>query len=231
MTGSTAGPDPHTLEATLTLLGEEGLLRRAERRQVAHLLHPTHPFAAAVAAACSIHLHIKVPTTTTLPHERLTAAGQATGSCCDGYVKYAMPGGINVIASSIPIRQEDLFPDAAPLTGPVLDHLGVDLREPGTRTVFDAVPARATETGWRHVAQGGDGRGVFCCHTEVEAKHWVYAPDPRVHPPIEFALGELVLHEAAAGCDLRPIDPAHPRAAELLQACCATQPGAPTSRR
>ena len=43
--------------------------------------------------------------------------------------------------------------------------------------------------------------------------------------PIEFAYGPLELHDSKMGCDLRPIDPAHPRASEAhaaLAACAAS---------
>lgn len=43
--------------------------------------------------------------------------------------------------------------------------------------------------------------------------------------PIEIAYGDLVIHDAKMGCDLRPIDPAHPRAgvaAAALSACAAS---------
>ncbi len=114
----------------------------------------------------------------------------------------------------------------------MLDHKGIDLRHgsPVVRSLFDSVPAVATDRGWRHVGQGGGGTLVYCCHTEVEEKHWVYPvlDDARQSRPIEFAFGELVIHDAKMGCDLRPIDPAHPRAGEAaaaLAACAATQRG------
>ena len=67
---------------------------------------------------------------------------------------------------------------------------------------------------------------MYCCHTEVEEKHWVYPNlgDAGQYRPIEFAFGELKIHDSKMGCDLRPIDPSHPRAAEAsaaLSACAA----------
>jgi alkylhydroperoxidase/carboxymuconolactone decarboxylase family protein len=92
--------------------------------------------------------------------------------------------------------------------------------------IFDAVPALAAAKGWGHREQGGSGTPVYCCHTEVQAKHWVYPNDgSRQSRPIEFAYGALVIHDAKMGCDLRPIDPAHPQAAaarEALAACAAS---------
>src|SRR5262249_50988436 len=88
-------------------------------------------------------------------------------------------------------------------------------------------PDRAGEVGWRHVPQGGEGQPVYCCHTEVSGKHWVYpvAGEAGQTRPIEFAFGALEIHDSKMGCDLRPIDPAHPRAEEakaVLAACTAS---------
>ncbi len=116
-----------------------------------------------------------------------------------------------------------------PVATPMLDHKGIDLRDERSevRSVFDAVADRAGEVGWRHVPQGGDGQPVYCCHTEVSGKHWVYPVSGEAGQtrPIEFAFGALEIHDSKMGCDLRPIDPAHPRAAEAqaaLAACAAS---------
>ncbi len=54
------------------------------------------------------------------------------------------------------------------------------------------------------------------------------AGDAGQHRPIEVAYGELKIHDTKMGCDLRPIDPAHPRAAEAAAAlsACASSHGA-----
>lgn len=44
--------------------------------------------------------------------------------------------------------------------------------------------------------------------------HWVYPDDTAGFTrPIEIACGPLEIHAGKMGCDLRPIDPAHPKAA------------------
>ena len=68
--------------------------------------------------------------------------------------------------------------------------------------------------------QGGGGRQVFCCHSMVAEKYWVYPPSEgsRWTHPLEFAYGPLQISQEMNGCDLRPIDPRHP-AAGSLSAC------------
>jgi alkylhydroperoxidase/carboxymuconolactone decarboxylase family protein len=212
---------------TLELFRDLGLLTPAEIDEVLGLFEPDFPFADAVTNAESIHLHVKVDDVDALPHDEIRSHGVAPTSCTDGYVKYPFPGGINMIFSSIPISEDDMLDE--PVATPVLDHKGVDLRSerPAVRVLFDGVPARTEELGWRHVPQGGDAQPVYCCHTEVSGKHWVYpvAHEAGQTSPIEFAFGPLELHDSKMGCDLRPIDPAHPRASEAqaaLAACAAS---------
>lgn len=231
---SMAGPalrlDPDAFATTLDAFGELGLVTAEETSEILAMLAPDFPYAAAVSAAESVHVHVKVPDVDALPHARIEALGSTPTSCTAGYVKYPFAGGINLIFSSIPISEDDMLLDAVPPRCSVLDHKGVDLRRelPEVRAAFDEVPAIAAARNWRHVRQGGDGTPVYCCHTEVQEKHWIY-PDldpggPGQRRPIEFAFGDLVLHDAKMGCDLRPIDPAHPQAAEAqaaLSACAA----------
>jgi alkylhydroperoxidase/carboxymuconolactone decarboxylase family protein len=220
--------DRAAFDRTLQLFRGLGLVTGPECAEVLALFEPDFPFAEAVAAAESVHVHVKVADVEELPHARILAQGVTATSCAPGYVKYPFPGGINMIFSSIPISEDDLLADNVPAM-PVMDHKGIDLRtetEP-VRSLFDAVPAVSGARGWRHVPQGGGGQPVYCCHTEVTGKHWVFpvAGDAGQRRPIEFAYGELKLHDAKMGCDLRPIDPAHPRAAEAqaaLSACAAS---------
>jgi hypothetical protein len=217
------GVDPRSFTQSLKLFEGLGLVSEAETAEVLAMLGPSFPFAEAVAAAASIHLHVKVPDTSALPHDVITAAGSKPTSCTEGYIKYPFPGGISMIFSSIPISEDDLLEGDEPLRGAVLDHKGIDLRSsaPAVRALFDTVPAIAARQGWRHRAQGGDGTPVYCCHTEVAGKHWVY-PSPGEagqNRPIEFAIGELVIHDFKMGCDLRPIDPADPRADDARAGC------------
>jgi hypothetical protein len=83
--------------------------------------------------------------------------------------------------------------------------------------LYDAVPGIARRANWKHVVQGGNGQAVYCCHTEVSGKHWLFPADGA--RPIEVASGPLKIHGVRMGCDLRPIDPAHPFA-DKVPACC-----------
>ena len=196
-----------------------GLVTPAEIDEVLALFEPAFPFADAVAASESIHIHVKVADIDALPHDDIRALGVTATSCTDGYIKYPFPGGINMIFSSIPISEDDMLDEA--IATPILDHKGIDLRDEGSdvRAVFDAVPDRSGAVGWRHTPQGGDGQPVYCCHTEVSGKHWVYpvAGEAGQTRPIEFAFGALEIHDSKMGCDLRPIDPAHPRGPKRRQ--------------
>ena len=221
------GLDRPAFVRTLDFLQELGLLSAAEMQEVLAVLEPDFPFAAALREASSVHVHSKVEDTRTLPHDRILGFGGRPESQVDGYVKYRFDGGLNIIYSSINISEDDLLPGEPVPDLPAMDHKGIDLRRDteAVRTAFDFVPELALGQGWRHVPQGGDGRPVYCCHTEVDGKHWVYPPQAGAHTrPIEFAVGDLQIHDAKMGCDLRPIDPAHPRAAEAkaaLSACAA----------
>ncbi|MEA2702675.1 MAG: hypothetical protein QOD63_620 [Actinomycetota bacterium] len=225
----TAQLDERAFADTLDFFRGLGLLTQAETDEVMALFEPSFPFADALGSAESVHCHIKVDDVDRLPHAEIVAAGSHPESTTKGYVKYPFAGGINMIFSSIPISEDDMLADVPPGPPAVLDHKGVDLRRdvPAVRAIFDSVPVVASAQGWRHKAQGGGGTPVYCCHTEVEEKHWIYPDldDARQSRPIEFAFGELVIHDSKMGCDLRPIDPAHPRAAEAsaaLTACAAS---------
>jgi hypothetical protein len=212
-------------ERALVLARELGLLSPCEGTQVRALLGGGVPFAAALRLADSIHLHIKVDDVALLPHERFVAAGGRAENAQDGYVKYPMAGGANLIFSSIDICEEDRIPGFVHPRKPFLDHVGIDLRREAAdvRDAFEAIPEEARSQGWRHVSQGGDAGGVYCCHTEVKGKHWAYpAAQAAFQRPLEFAYGALVVHGKTMGCDLRPIDPAHPLAAQAQASkpCC-----------
>jgi hypothetical protein len=177
--------------------------------------------------ANSLHLHVKVDDTAKLPHDQLAALGGEIENQRDGYIKYTFGGGLNFIASSIPIAEEDTLAEHPEVTvayptppKPHLDHVGVDLRrETGmVRARFDDIPTIAGRIGWAHVRQGGRGRAVHCCHTHVAEKHWVYplTHDGAFTRPLEFAYGPLVVSAETSGCDLRPIDPRHPAAPDFV---------------
>jgi len=228
-TSETSQLDERAFAETLDFFRGLGLLTSTETDEVMALFDPTFPLGDALRSAESVHCHVKVDDVDRLPHAKIVAAGTHPESTTKGYVKYPFAGGINMIFSSIPISEDDMLSDVPATPPAVLDHKGIDLRAetPAVRTIFDSVPAVATERGWRHVGQGGGGTPVYCCHTEVEEKHWVYPKpdDARQTRPIEIAFGELIIHDSKMGCDLRPIDPAHPRAAEAaaaLSVCAAS---------
>jgi hypothetical protein len=217
--------DFRAAEGALGLAAEVGLLSSCEATQVRSLLAREFPFAEALRLADSLHLHMKVESVDALPHARFVAAGSRAENAQPGYVKYPMAGGLNLIFSSIDICDEDRIAGFVHPRKPFLDHAGVDLRRESNevRGVFEAIPQQARSHGWRHVAQGGDAGGVFCCHTEVKGKHWAYpAAEATFRRPIEFAYGALVVHGKTMGCDLRPIDPGHALAAQVkaMAPCC-----------
>jgi hypothetical protein len=84
---------------------------------------------------------------------------------------------------------------------------------------FNGIPSIAKQLEWEHVPQGGDGQPVYCCHTEVSGKHWLFPRGGGGSRPIEVASGPLRIHGAKMGCDLRPLDPGHPIASKV-PACC-----------
>jgi alkylhydroperoxidase/carboxymuconolactone decarboxylase family protein len=203
------------------------LVSAEESRSIASLFEPSSAFLPQLAMADSIHLHVKVEDTAQLPHDAIRNAGGRVESEQTGYVKYTFPAGVNMIFSSIPVAEDDRLVGESPPSKPFLDHAGIDLRRQNAdvRKAFDAIPEIGRHAGWRHVPQGGGGRAVYCCHTQVNEKHWLYPPrkSKEFVRPLEFAFGPLVLHAESMGCDLRPIDPAHPRASEA-GCCSATNP-------
>ena len=193
-----------------------GLLSSGEIGEVLALLDPAFPFFTAVRLADSVHIHVKVDEVDALPHTDILRLGARAENGRPGYIKYAFDGGVNLIFSSIPIAEEDQLSDPLP-PKPFLDHVGIDLRrETGVvRATFEDTPMLARRAGWPSKTQGGGGRLVYCCHSTVAEKCWVYPPASGAAwtRPIEFAYGPLQIGEEMNGCDLRPIDPRHPAAA------------------
>lgn len=212
---------PELLDASRWTLSIErlaslGLIAPAEIRELEALLDPAFPWFAAIRRADSVHVHIKVEDVDQLALDQI---GGRVENARPGYVKLCQPGGLNWIFSSIPIAEEDQLADHPRPPRPFVDHFGVDLRrEQGiVRAVFDDTPELARRAGWSTKSQGGAGRAVFCCHAQVAQKFWVFPPfeGARWMRPIELAFGPLVIGAEMNGCDLRPIDPKHPAAAEL----------------
>jgi hypothetical protein len=215
---------PDAWKHRLQQFRELGLISEVETEEALSLLDPAFPFFAALRMADSVHLHVKVDNVDDLPTSEILALGTWPENDRRGYVKYPFAGGINLICSSIPTAEEDQLDDPRP-PKPFVDHFGIDLRrETGVvRAVFEDTTAVARRAGWPCKSQGGAGRAVFCCHSMVAEKYWVYPPPEgsRWKRPLEFAYGPLQISQEMNGCDLRPIDPRHPSASELA-ACIPT---------
>lgn len=206
------------------------LVSEPEVHETMSLFDGAHPLNATLGAADSLHVHVKVDDTADLPREKILALGARPESEQAGYVKFAHDNGLNMIFSSIDVSVEDLIKEAPKAPRPRLDHLGIDLRslEPAVVALFNEVPQIARAQEWAHVPQGGDGQAVYCCHTEVGGKHWVFPRNGAGSHPIEVASGPLTIHGAKMGCDLRPIDPAHALAPKATT-CCAKTSASSTS--
>lgn len=214
--------NPDLWKYTLAQFRDLGLVSQAEVDEALSLLDPGFPFFAAMRKADSLHVHVKVDDVDNLPTSRILALGTKAENDRPGYVKYPFPGGINLIFSSIPVAEEDQLEEPRG-SKPFVDHFGIDLRrETGVvRALYEDTPALARRAGWPWKSQGGGGRVVFCCHSMVAEKYWVYPPaeGSRWTRPLEFAYGPLQISQEMNGCDLRPIDPRHPSAAQV--AACA----------
>lgn len=222
--------DRAAIDQVLANAEKLSLISPLEHQEILSVLADDFAYAHALEFTDSVHAHIKVANVDELPHEELTGLGYRPENTEPGYIKFATDAAINLIFSSIPIAADDQIPGAVGPERPFMDHVGIDMRNESadTRAMFDAIPARASELGWREVPQGGDDRPVHCCHTQVKAKHWVYPPAcwQGWRRPIEFAFGTLVVFDEKMGCDLRPIDPAHPMAQGAASSCC----GAPAAQ-
>jgi len=217
--------DRDAFERALLVCSRLGLFAPKDPDAVLYLLDVDFPFHEAVALASSVHVHTKISDVRALDPVAFAALGGEVERSSPGYVKYRLPGGINLIFSSLPIAEEDLVDPEVTARLPFVDHLGVDLRDTRrVQAVHSQVPAVAAQSGWGYRYQGSP---VLGCHAEVKEKHWVYPPggpgDWR--RPTEFPIGPLTLHEDYVGCDLRPIDPRHPlaaRAAHQVATQCTT---------
>jgi len=188
-------------------------------KQLAALASESFVFKEQLDLADSIHLHIKVPATASLPHESFLSYGAVPQNEKEGYIKYAFPGGVNLIYSSIPVSQEERA-GLATFTFPHLDHIGIDIRKNSddAYAFFNKIPDLSEKNNLPFKRQGGDGKDVYCCHVAVNEKYWVY---PKGSAHLEFAFGPLVVSDDIFGCDLRPADPSLGIADEVT-ACCGT---------
>lgn len=173
-----------------------------------------------LSIAESIHVHIKVASVDNLPHHDIVKRGGQPQNAKEGYIKYAFPGGVNFIFSSIPVSQEEKA-GVASFVFPHLDHIGIDIRDEREEAseIFRQVPPIAASKQWPSKKQGGDGKKVYCCHLQVNEKYWVYPPG---NVYWEFAFGKLLVSENGFGCDLRPSDPATELSEQHAKGCCET---------
>lgn len=104
---------------------------------------------------------------------------------------------------------------------PFVDHIGLDLRKEDdkTRKIFDSAVKKANSNNIRTSHQGGEGKNVFCCHTQVKEKSWMFNDNEEFFPIIEIAYGPLIIEEGKSGCDLRPMDPGI-KLKDESKACC-----------
>jgi hypothetical protein len=209
------------LESTTTLLDHfdtYDIIPENTTTQLEKLIADNFLFKQQLDLAESIHLHIKVPDTSKLPHKDLMEHGGKPQNEKEGYIKYTFDSGVHLIFSSIPVSQEE----RAGLTlynYPHLDHIGIDIRKDDSDSyeVFNRIPSLSDENYLPYKRQGGDGHNVQCCHVSVNEKYWVY---PKGRPHFEFAFGPLTVSDTLFGCDLRPADPALMIAEEQVS-CCA----------
>jgi hypothetical protein len=209
--------DRAAFDDTLRFFANLNLLSERETEQVLSLLAENFEFAPIMRNAESVHLHVEVDDINDIPDAKIQSRGVVA---VDRYkepdiVKYSYPSGINIVFSAFPISQDDLVPNTG-RPKPFVDHLGIDLRDESSamRAIFDSIPKRATEMGWRHVHQAAP---LYCCYTACSEKHWVFPPAGAEagYRPIEFAFGSLQKFDTNMGCDYRPMDPAHPLAGTL----------------
>lgn len=200
-----------------------GLVTKEEVAEVLALSRACFPLVDAVRLADSIHLNVKVEDIGIVDHAWVERKKARRENEKPGYVKYALPGGVNLILSAIPISQEDLreAQENSWRPRPFLDHIGIDLRQETApvRELFNAIPYLCSTAGWKYISQGEPGKPVFCCHVQVTAKHWVFPSGSRTIP-LEFAFGPLVINELQSGCDLRPANPYKTDGLAVVSDCC-----------
>lgn len=213
---------------TVDSLRSLGMVDRREQSRILAIFDPEFPFAQAVAFADSVHVHVKVDDTDQLRRDDLEAAGYRLDHAKPGFVKFVHETGVHLIASSIPVSEDELAEspfDRRPR--PFVDHLGIDLRQASDAPEgpFADVPRIAEREGWGVVDQGDTGRPVHCCHVRVARKHWIFpgGNSPQPHLPLEFAYGPLEINpDGSGGCDLRPADPASGRTRSRATPCDAS---------
>jgi len=123
----------------------------SEINEIHWLFEPEFPFRQYVDRADSIHIHIRVDDISQ-PQPQMLEWGGRLEKQKEGYIKYKFENGFNVIFSSIPVSQEDLW---EAISGnrklrPFLDHLGIDIRDdsPEIHAEFEKIPEIAYARKW-----------------------------------------------------------------------------------
>jgi len=128
-----------------------GLATPCEASAAESLFALSFPFSKQLAAAQSIHVHVKVDDTAELPRTSLEADGAQLDYEKEGFVKFKLDGGVNLIFSSIPVAQDELVEsECSRRPRPFVDHFGIDLRDEAedTKATFDAIVCAAQTAGF-----------------------------------------------------------------------------------
>ena len=187
-------PEGDAWQQTLEQFRALGLVSEAEIEEALSLLDPAFPFFAAMRMADSVHLHVKVDDVDDLPFSKILALGtqrrERSARLCEVSVPgrhqpdlllHSDRGRRSVVRSAAAETVRRSFRNrSAPRDG----HRARALRGHAGRG-----PARRLAC----KSQGGGGRPVFCCHSMVAEKYWVYPPPEgsRWTRPLEFAYGPL----------------------------------------
>ncbi len=215
--------NPESWHTLITWLIDNQYLSAAEALQVRAILQPDFPFASQLAVADTLHLHMHTTAVSQLPQQAFFTQGATVEYQTAGYIKYALPDGINLIFSEGTTAQDVAEGKAAQT---YLDHIGIDIRIDTKEAylVFQEIPLLAARQDFPFTRQGGSPEGVQCCYAQVKEKYWVY-PDQSLN--YEFAFGPLK-KQGSFGVDVRPPNPYRIAAVEHSVECC---PGAkPTAK-
>jgi hypothetical protein len=142
-------PTLNAAKTTTDLLLDLQFMNACEQQRCLDLFDPNQPFAQAVAACESLHIHLKVDDTAQLPMDAFQHAGCQLDYAKEGFTKLLTGNGINLIFSSIAIAQDDLSEtEQQQRKRPFVDHFGIDLRNESAevKAEFDMVPAIAANS-------------------------------------------------------------------------------------
>ena len=206
-----------TLEMLVAMLVEQHLLTKAEAAHVTGMAATDFPFAPQLAMADSVHLHIHTAEVAQLPHTLFLQQKATVATQVEGYIKYVLPGGLNLIFSHVKIAED--VGSLSENSATYLDHIGIDIRseEKKAYLVFQQIPLLAAQQDYPFTRQGGTA-AVQCCHSQVKEKYWVF---PAGQLNYEFAFGPLQQYAGGFGVDVRPANPFSLPTEEKPSACCS----------